>query len=290
MSDAVMIWPAMNTVLIMFAMGLARSDTSGSVAVLSWPMARVVLGYNVVIPWGVLLVVAARDLFSRSVVAGMALCIVSAGGSSTGASVLAARAPASSAAKLILVLGIVSLLMILALSLARIEYAEAPSTAFVSLYLLLLMAMPLAAGRYIRQRYPQTSGSLSSVSGRLASVSIIALIVMLAIDHGRLIILGPVEPLMAAAVLVLSFTVPAGFEQQGAWRRVALLVTLTRNLALALSLAALLPDRAEILPTVLAFGLMMYIATGVMLLYWRSSGSSRVRLGAAYKLCCYPRE
>jgi len=63
---------------------------------------------------------------------------------------------------------------------------------------------------------------------------------------------------------------PLLLERQQVLRKTLVLVNLVRNLTLTLALLALMPQASALLPTVLAFGLAMYLICGWLLWRWRA--------------------
>jgi predicted Na+-dependent transporter len=136
--------------------------------------------------------------------------------------------------------------------------------------LLAITLTPLGAGMLLQRLFPVTSRQWQPRLERLGSVLVILLVLALAVRYGRAILTGPLEPLLAALVLVAMFVLPPLLEPVAEVRRTVVLVTLIRNLTLVLSLVAVLPDSTTLLPTVLAFGLFMYLTAGVLLWRWRA--------------------
>jgi predicted Na+-dependent transporter len=262
-------WAAINTMIIMFSLGMSYSSNSQSSNCLSWPMARAILAYNLLIPGGVLVGVILLDWFSPTVITGMALCVASAGGSSAGAFVLGVRGAGTAAATLIVALAGVSLLAVACFAhWGMIKLGELSLGALAG-YLIALSILPLYAGRLTRSLFSNLCDKLLPILERLGSLLVFLLVVTLVFRYGAEILTGPTEPLIAALALVTTFVVPALFERPLYWMRTVVFVTLIRNLSLALSLLAVLPDSQHILPTVLAFGLLMYLLAGGLLWHWR---------------------
>ena len=98
------------------------------------------------------------------------------------------------------------------------------------------------------------------------------LVLALLLRHGAEVLGGPAEPLWAATTLVLLLVLPPLLlERQRVLRKTLVLVNLVRNLTLTLALLALMPQASELLPTVLAFGLAMYLMCGWLLWRWRAA-------------------
>ena len=121
--------------------------------------------------------------------------------------------------------------------------------------------------RYLPKRGREWHPKLNAAGSAMTLLLVIALTVRFAVE----ILGGPKEPIYAATILVLLFVLPPLIlERTYAQKRTIVLSTLIRNLTLVLSLVAVLPDQDALLPTVLAFGLLMYLASGVLLLAWRT--------------------
>lgn len=265
-------WALLNTVVIMFALGLSGPPQPGakSFAGSRWILLRSTLGYNLLIPALALVAIKTTDLFAHETLSAMTLCIAAAGGTSAGAFVMQVKGSPALAAKLIVVLLGVSLLAVTVFSqLGWIELG-ALSLGGLALYLLTITLAPLFIGRGFQHLYPVIAKRWQPLFDRLGSLLVILLVIALAVRYGREILSGPAEPMIAAALLVLLFVLPPLLEPEVGWRRTLVLVTLIRNLTLVLSILAVLPQSAALLSTVLAFGLFMYLMTAMLVWYWRS--------------------
>lgn len=267
-------WAALNTVLIMLGLGLAfegrRLDFHYSV------LARAVLAYNVIIPLlGWLVIGFGTTWFSDETLLAMLLCILCAGGTSAGAFVSRVNGSAPLAGTLIVVLVAFSLLSLTALSVSGLQFLglsvfdSLPVTQLAG-YLLLITLVPFLLGIAATYWYSGWSQRWFPRVDRAGSVLTLLLVVALTLRYTAEIFRGPVEPLYAAALLVMLFMLaPLTMERDRTQRRTVVLITLIRNLTLVLSLLAVLPDAATLLPTVLAFGLGMYLVAGGLMLAWR---------------------
>lgn len=262
-------WATLNTVVIMFALGLSDEDGARHTWV-SWPVWRAVLGYNLIIPALLLWAVIGFEGFSPAVTIGMALCIAAGGGTSGGAFVLGVRGATHAAAKLITLLALVSLAAVILFTGLQILAFGALSFAGLATYLLGVTLMPLGVAIIVKRYFPAGAARIKVPLEKLGSVLVILLVMGLALRYGAEILQGPEEPLWASLLLVAVFVVPALFERQAVWRRTVVMVTLIRNLSLVLSLLAVLPQAADVMPTVLSFGLFMYVTAGGLLWFWRS--------------------
>lgn len=262
-------WAAFNTVVILFALGLGYHQQRDAPRLFSAPVWRALLGYNLLLPGMGLLAVVTLQLFAAPVITGMALCIACAGGTSAGALVLAARGSGAAAALLIVASVALSLFVVAGFSALNLIPPGEFSYAALALYLAAISLLPLLGGFAFQRQFPRLAERLRPPLEKLGSALVILLVVVLAVRHGQAILTGPAQPMLAAALLVLLFALPPLLEQPASWRRTLVLVTLVRNLSLVLSLLVVLPDAAAILPTVLAFGLFMYIAAFSLLGLWR---------------------
>ena|SRR3990167_7063480 len=265
-------WALLNTVVIMFALGLSRPPQPGAkyFAGRHWPLLRSTLGYNLLLPALALIAIKTTAWFTADTLSAMTLCIAAAGGTSAGAFVTQVKGSPALAAKLIVMLLGVSLLAIAIFS--QLHWIELGTLSLqgLALYLLTITLMPLFIGRALQRRHPAVALHWQPWFDRLGSLLVILLVIALAVRHGREILTGPAEPMFAAALLVLLFVLPPLLEPEPGCRRTLVLVTLIRNLTLVLSILAVLPQAAVLVPTVLAFGLFMYLMTAMLVWYWRS--------------------
>lgn len=267
-------WAALNTVLIMLGLGLAfdgrRLDLHYAV------LARAILAYNVIIPLSGWLVIGfATTWFGDDVLLAMLLCILCAGGTSAGTFVSRVSGSAPLAGTLIVVLVAFSLLSLTALSVAGLQFLglsafdRLPVTQLAG-YLLLITLVPFLLGIAVTHRYSGWSHRWLPRVDRAGSVLTLLLVIALTLRYTAEILSGPAEPLYAAVLLVMLFMLaPLAMERDRIQRRTVILITLIRNLTLVLSLMAILPDAETLLPTVLAFGLGMYLVAGGLVLAWR---------------------
>ena len=255
-------WAMANTLVIMFALGL-HHDSATTERFSVWLYARVSM-YNLIFPAILLVVLQQMALFSTASLSAMALCIAAAGGTSAGAFVKQVNGSQSLIAQLIIFLLVLSLLAITAFSVLGWVNSSTLSLSGLAGYLLAITLLPLLLGRWVGRFFTQWASVWQARMERLGSLLVILLVLALALRYGQEILTGPIEPLLAAAVLVMSFVLPPLFEPHVAVRKTIVLATLVRNLTLVLSLLSVLPNAAHILPTVLAFGLLMYILVGVV--------------------------
>lgn len=259
-------WALLNTVIIMLGLGLAEHSADRQSP---WPLLRAAFGYNVIIPALLLVAVKQSYWFSTETLAAMSLCIAAAGGTSAGAFVSQVRGSARLAAQLIVVLVGVSLATIALFSYWHWITLGSVSLPRLGIYLIAITIVPLVIGRIVRAHFPIQSALWKPQIDSAGSLLVILLVLALAIRYGREIVTGPSEPLWAALILVLMFVLPPFFESEISQRRTIVLVTLIRNLSLVLSILALLPGSASLMPTVMAFGLFMYMTTGMLVWRWR---------------------
>lgn len=260
-------WAMLNTLVIMFALGLDERESQPGHS--TGKLVGMALGYNLLIPATALLIPRALGWFSGDTLAAMALCVAASGGTSSGAFVSSVQGSSTMASRLIVLLLGISLLAVALFS--RLEWITLGplSLGTLATYLVLITLTPLWAGKLARRFFPAQATHWQPRLERLGSLLVILLVLALAFRYGREILTGPVEPLLAAAVLVALFTVPPLLERTVAVRRTVVLVTLIRNLTLVLSILAVLPQAATLVPTVLAFGLFMYLTAGVLVWRWR---------------------
>lgn len=262
-------WSVINTVVIMLALGLANDKGKNQGSDVAF-LLRATVGYNFFIPMLALVFVKTHSWFSADAIAAMTLCIAAAGGTSAGAFVSLVKGSASLAAKLIIALVGVSLAAIALFS--KLQWIALGDLSLTSLgmYLLAITLIPLVLGYFLRRRYEDLSSIWQPRIERVGGLLVILLVLVLAMQYGRDILTGPSEPILAAFFLVVTFLVPPLFEPDLTHRRTIVLVTLIRNLTLVLSMLAVLPHASNLIPTVLAFGLFMYLMTGLLVLRWRN--------------------
>jgi hypothetical protein len=252
-------WAMVNTIVIMLALGMAYRPTAGQlhVAVIT----RSAIGYNFVLPaLGLMLLASFTAWFSAETLTALSLCIAAAGGTSAGAFVKKSGASATFTTALTATL----LIVLLGLSLGVIGTLSL--TALCG-YLLLITLVPFWLGILLTWLWPLMSNLWQPRLDRTGSIMVLLLIAALAWRYGAEILSGPTEPLWAAALLVTLLVLPPLLlERQPELRRTLVLTTLIRNLTLALSLLVITPNAGQLLPTVLAFGLLMYLLSGVLLL------------------------
>lgn len=261
-------WAMLNTLVIMFTLGLDERKNKQYSSISK--LVGMALGYNLLIPAAALLILKALDWFSGDTLAAMALCIAASGGTSSGAFVSSVKGSSVIASQLIvLLLGISLLAMALLSQFTWITGALSLST--LAVYLVLITLTPLWAGKLARRFFPIQMTRWYPRLGQLGSLLVILLVLALTLQYGRAILTGPIEPLLAALVLVILFTVPPMLERTLVVRRTVVMVTLIRNLTLVLSILVVLPQAASLVPTVLAFGLFMYLTAGLLVWCWRST-------------------
>ncbi len=260
-------WAMLNTLVIMFALGLTHGNSKleSATGKLLW----LALGYNLLIPAIALMALKNVAWFSGDALAAMALCVAAAGGTSSGAFVTSVNGSPALVSRLIVLLLGISLLAVALFSQWHWISLGTLSLTGLAGYLLAITLTPLAAGMLFRRWLPNPSAQWQPRIERLGSVLVILLVIALAIRYGREILTGPIEPLLAALVLVTLFVLPPLLEPVTVVRRTVVLVTLIRNLTLVLSILAVLPNSVSLLPTVLAFGLFMYLTAGALLWCWR---------------------
>ncbi|MDO8416192.1 MAG: hypothetical protein Q7S87_08290 [Agitococcus sp.] len=268
MQNIIDFWAMANTLVIMFALGLHPNDSAKADKLSQLIFARVLM-YNLLIPSLMLVALKSMNVFSSASLSAMALCIAAAGGTSAGAFVKQVKGSQRLIAQLIIFLLGVSLGAITVFSMIGWINSESLSLGYLAGYLLAITLIPLLLGSFISQLFSQWAKLWQPRLERVGGLLVILLVLALALRYGQEILTGPIEPLLAACVLVMIFVVPPLFERTLAVRRTVVLATLVRNLTLVLSLLAVLPNAANLLPTVLAFGLLMYVMVGVLLWCWQ---------------------
>lgn len=267
-------WAALNTILIMMALGLVFDHKALDH---HYPiLARAALGYNLLLPllaW--FAIYLGTDWFSDEVLLAMLLCILCMGGTSAGAFVTRVRGSSPLAGTLIVALVALSLVSVTVLSFLGSPFAgrstfDTLPVAQLAAYLLLITLAPFLTGISWMHHRPARAHRWHPIIDRAGSVLTLLLIIALTVRYAVEILGGPKAPLYAAALLILLFTIPPLLmERKPSLRRTLTVTTLIRNLTLVLSLLAVLPDAGMLLPTVLAFGLFMYLASGVLVFVWR---------------------
>jgi hypothetical protein len=258
-------WAMVNTIVIMLALGMAYRPLHVAV------IARAAIGYNFVFPaLGLMLLASFTTWFGAETLTALSLCIAAAGGTSAGAFVKksgtsATFATALTATLLIVLLGL-SLGVIAVLTVTgKLDFGALSLSALCG-YLLLITLVPFGVGILLARQWPLISHRWQPRMERTGSVLVLLLIVGLLWRYGAEILGGPAEPLWAAAVLVTLLVLPPLLlERQPLQKRTLVLTTLIRNLTLVLSLL-IMPHAAQLLPTVLAFGLLMYLLSGILAL------------------------
>ncbi len=268
-------WAMLNTVLIMLALGLARQQ--GVARQQTGVLLRATLGYNLLIPaLGLLILASQTSWFQHDTLLAMGLCIAAGGGTSVGAFVQKTGAAPALTATLIILLQGLSLIVIAGLvwldGFAFGIFAfGALSLADLAGYLLLITVVPFLAGIAVTRYWPQLSLRWQPRLEWIGTMLVLFLVVALLLRHGAGVLSGPAEPLWAAVTLVLLLVLPPLLlERQLVLRKTLVLVSLVRNLTLTLALLALMPQASALLPTVLAFGLAMYLMCGWLLWRWRA--------------------
>lgn len=259
-----------NTIVIMLALGMAYRPTAGQLQVAV--IARAAIGYNFVFPaLGLMLLASFTTWFSAETLTALSLCLAAAGGTSAGAFVKKSGASpilttTLTATLLIVLLGL-SLGVIAVLTVTgKLDFGTLSLSALCG-YLLLITLAPFLIGTMLARQWPLVSHRWQPKLERTGSVLVLLLIVGLLWRYGAEILGGPAEPLWAAATLVTLLVLPPLLlERQPELKRTLVLTTLIRNLTLALALLAITPNAAQLLPTVLAFGLLMYLLSGVLVL------------------------
>lgn len=263
-------WAMLNTIVIMFALGMAyrpepEQHQPGVIT-------RAAIGYNLLLPaLGLMVLTSITSWFAPETLTAMSLCIAAAGGTSAGAFANKIGASATLTATLIIVSLGLSLCVITGLSLMqRLDFGTLSMTA-LCFYLLMITLTPFFIGITLAKQWPQLSPVWQPRLERTGSVLVMLLVIALTWRYGAEILSGPAEPLWAAAALVMLFVLPPLLlERQAVLKKTIVLTTLIRNLTLAISLLALMPNAALLLPTVLAFGLFMYLLSGILVFYWRA--------------------
>lgn len=263
-------WALLNTVVIVLGLGLAH-DATHQYRIFSFPVLRAVIGYNLLIPALALAALKSSGWFSPQALMAMSLCVACAGGTSAGAFMSQIKGSAALAATLIVASLGASLCTIAVFSQLHWISIGSLSLPQLAAYLLAITLVPLWSGKALCRHFPAHSALWQPHVDRLGSLLVVLLIVALAVRYGKPILTGPREPLLAALCLVLIFVLPPFLERLPTQRRTIVVVTLIRNLTLVLSVLAVLPNAHALLPTVLAFGLLMYAMTGVLVWRWRTS-------------------
>lgn len=263
-------WALVNTMIILLALGMAYRPADGQrhFAVLT----RAAIGYNFVLPaLGLTLLASYTSWFTAETLTALSLCIATAGGTSAGAFVqktgVSATPTTTLTATLLIVLLVLSLCVIAGLSVSgKLDFGTL-SVTVLCCYLLLITLVPFWVGTVLARQWPSGSNIWQPWLERIGRGMVLLLIVSLAWRYGAEILSGPTEPLWAAAALVILLVLPPLLlERQPMLKRTLVLTTLIRNLTLALSLLLIMPNAAQLLPTVLAFGLLMYLLSGLLVL------------------------
>lgn len=287
MTTAITLLATTNNVIIMLALGLARPSATSAT---KWPLLlRSALGYNLLVPAiGLGILCFYNNDFSAETLLAMACCILAAGGTSAGAIASRLGASPSLTANLLLLLPVVGLLTMAILSVvlpsilaefAANQMASPLVHQMTSLlaesfrYLLLITVAPFGLAKILSACWPQLCGFLQQKLEKLGSLLLVALIAALLWRYGIDIICASWQPLTAAIFMVGIFLLPALIFEPWLWqssveiKRSLVLTSLVRNLTLVLAMVTAMPDAQLMLPTVLAFGLLMYLTCGV--LFWR---------------------
>ncbi len=276
MSAVFDVWAILNSVVIMLALGLAprRQASAANLNVLF----RAVLGYNFLLPALLLFCVQlSTGGFNASVLAALGLCIACAGGTSAGAFIRQVNGSEPLAAMLILSCVGSSIVSVSLLSWSGHYELGVLSLLELTGVLALITLLPFALGRWMGRARGARSARWQRRLNRSAGLSVILLVAALFYRYAVEILGGPLQPLAAAGLLVLILALPPGLlESDPVVRRTLVLGTLVRNLTLVLALLALMPNASALLPTVLAFGLAMYLACAALLWRWRSLTTSAV--------------
>lgn len=268
MSGWLSAWAVLNSLVIMLTLGLAHRRQAER-----YPPAlllRATLGYNLVLPaLGLWLLASCTRWFDSHSLLAMSVCVAAGGGTSAGAFVKKIGAAPGLTATLIILLQGLSLVLLGALAVAPVvDIGLLPALCG---YLLLLTVAPFGVGLALARRWPQTTRHCLPWLERLGGALVFLLVLALLARYAAAVLGGPTEPLWAAATLLCLLVLPALLlERQPELKRSMVLVSLVRNLTLVLAVVAVLPTAAQLLPTVLAFGLFMYLACGLLLLFWRA--------------------
>ncbi|OJF12170.1 hypothetical protein [Couchioplanes caeruleus] len=232
------------------------------------PVVVAVSANAVVMPGLALLLLGAVDVSGPAAI-GVLLAAAAPGGGSGALLAHHARADAASAVSLQAVLALAGLVILpfwltIAEAHLHLGLAALPTGGAVLLVVgsLAGQVVPLAVGMWLRERRPALAARVHAVARRTADVLLAGIVLWSLVAN--LHRLGDVPP---AAYAVIAVVVAAGLVTYaspglgGAAGRGAVAMTTTvRNLFLALFVAAFAPDAAQVILTVLAYGLVMYVA------------------------------
>jgi BASS family bile acid:Na+ symporter len=126
---------------------------------------------------------------------------------------------------------------------------------------------PLALGVGVRRRAPDLARRLAPMTARLGVVLLAATVVVLLVRHGHEA--DPVDLLVATALVGASLAL-ALFVRGRAERIAVAQVSAIHNLALALLVLSALEAPARASVAVLAYGLVMYVATAAIAIFART--------------------
>lgn len=261
-------WAMVNTAVIMLALGM-RAPAPVNIPVAG--LLRAVVLYNIALPSVALAVFYAYGIFGTNTLAALSLCVAAAGGTSAGAFVGAVQGMPGLAVRLFILLLIASLIMIGAFTQLGLVPLGNGSLASLGFILFALTLLPLLTGKALLFLLPNVTATWQPKIEKLGSLLVILLVISLAARYGAGILSGPGEPLLAGVILTLILVLPPLLEPDWRFRRTITLITVVRNLSLALSLLALTSSSTAGLNTLLAFGLFMYLAAGLLVWRWKTS-------------------
>jgi len=287
MTSAITLLATTNNIIIMLALGLSRPRTTSAT---TWSLLlRSALGYNLLVPaLGLGILYFYNNYFSAETLLAMACCILATGGTSAGAIASRLGASPSLTASLLLLLPAVGLLIMAMLSVvlpsdlvditanqitAPVVHQMTGLLAESFRYLLLITVVPFGIAKVLSARWPQLSELLQQKLEHLGGLLLIALIAALLGRYGIEVLCGSWQPLIAAIFMVGIFLLPALIFETWLWqspveiKRSLALTSLVRNLTLVLVMVTATPVAQLMLPTVLAFGVLMYLTCGI--LFWR---------------------
>ncbi|WP_342631514.1 hypothetical protein [Marinobacter alkaliphilus] len=261
-------WAMVNTAVIMLALGM-RAPTPVNIPVAG--LLRAVVLYNIALPSVALALFYAYGVFATNTLAALSLCVAAAGGTSSGAFVGAVQGMTGLAVRLFILLLIASLIMIGAFTHLGWVPLGNGSLASLGFILFALTLLPLLTGKVFLALLPNVTATWQPKIEKLGSLLVILLVISLAARYGAGILSGPGEPLLAGVILTLILVLPPLLEPDWRFRRTVTLITVVRNLSLALSLLALTSSSTAGLNTLLTFGLFMYLAAGLLVWRWKTS-------------------
>lgn len=270
--DALLIVSPLSAWLVMLALS-ARAASEPGVSARSWLTARhLVLAY--LLPTAFLLMLEHKGLISPDIRLGLLICLLSGCGTSGAALARGSGGSAAAVASLMLAsAGLAVVLLPLAVLLGVGNDAALASAGTVLAVLLLAQGLPYRLG-LLRFRAHPPSPRLQAGLDRLASVSVLALIALIAWRELPRLLDHPGVTLAAAGTAILLGLVarPATTPHEDLGSMLVI-----RNLTAASLVASQLTDAPEVMTALCAFGLVMYPVALIQV--WRAHVTRKVARG-----------